>query len=191
MTETVKLPRTDILTRCHEASISAGWWNDLKTGEPKNRNVGESLCLVHSEISEAYEAYVCQAMDEKLPHHKGVSVELADVLIRLGDYSGGYGYETPSIEWVMGRARRFLATRSAPTFADLHATVSRLMEAERKGMTREARQNRLNDVLEITVALCMTLNVDIVPIISEKLLYNMDRPDHKPEARLAEGGKAF
>ena len=27
------------------------WWLDLETGLPKQRNVGELLCLVHSEVS--------------------------------------------------------------------------------------------------------------------------------------------
>lgn len=32
---------------------------------------------------------------------------------------------------------------------------------------------------------------DLGSTISEKLAFNLNRPDHKPEARLAEGGKKY
>ena len=35
------------------------------------------------------------------------------------------------------------------------------------------------------------LNLDIGGAIGEKLAYNAHRPDHKPEARAAAGGKAY
>ncbi len=39
---------------CHEAAVKGGWWHDAE-GKKKDRNVGELLCLIHSEISEAME----------------------------------------------------------------------------------------------------------------------------------------
>ena len=71
-------------------AVEAGWWNDLKTGESLigKRNNGEQFCLVHSEISEAMEADRKNLMDDKLPHLKGVVVELADAVIRIGDFCG-------------------------------------------------------------------------------------------------------
>lgn len=80
---------------CHDAAVNGGWWNDLKTGESLigNRNVPEMLCLIHSEISEAMEAHRKNKMDDKLPHRKGVEVELADALIRIFDLAGGLGLD--------------------------------------------------------------------------------------------------
>lgn len=77
---------------CHTAARNGGWWNDLKTGEDLRgkRNVGELLCLIHSEISEAMEAHRKNLMDDKLTHRSGFEVELADALIRIFDLAGGF-----------------------------------------------------------------------------------------------------
>lgn len=72
----------------HEANVKAGWWHDLHTGEPLHRNMGELLCLVHSEISEAMEGHRKNLMDDKLPHRKMLEVELADACIRIFDIAG-------------------------------------------------------------------------------------------------------
>lgn len=77
----------------HEANVKAGWWNDLETGKPLDRNVGELLCLVHSEISEALEGYRKDLMDDKLPHRKAFEVEIADALIRIFDIAGKYEFD--------------------------------------------------------------------------------------------------
>jgi hypothetical protein len=61
------------------------WWRDLYTGEPIERNIGELLCLMHSEISEAMEGHRKNLMDDKLPHRKMFEVELADLVIRVLD----------------------------------------------------------------------------------------------------------
>jgi NTP pyrophosphatase (non-canonical NTP hydrolase) len=79
--------------RCHAASVDAGWWADLKTGEPIERNKGELLMLIVSEISEAMEAERKNLMDDKLPHRRGAEVELADAIIRIFDYCGAHGYD--------------------------------------------------------------------------------------------------
>lgn len=77
---------------CHGLAYESGWWNDLKTGEDMRgkRNVGELLCLVHSEISEAMEGHRKNLMDDKLPHRKMLEVELADAVIRIFDLAGGF-----------------------------------------------------------------------------------------------------
>jgi len=71
------------------------WWHD-KSGNKLNRNKGELLCLIHSEISEAMEGERKDLMDDKLPHRKMAEVELADALIRILDYAAGFGYDINS-----------------------------------------------------------------------------------------------
>lgn len=100
------------------------WWHHLKTGAPLDRNKGELLMLIVSEVAEAMEGERKDLMDTHLPHRKMAEVELADVLIRIFDYAGAAGY-------------------------------------------------------------------DLSGALREKLLYNINRADHKPAARLADGGKKF
>lgn len=78
---------------CHGASVAGGWWNDLTTGEPLKRNIGEMLCLIHSEISEAMEGHRKSLNDDKLPDRPMIEVELADALIRIYDLAGGLGLD--------------------------------------------------------------------------------------------------
>ena len=77
--------------RVHAANQK--WWVDLETGEPIKRNVGELLCLVHSEISEALEGDRKNLQDDKLPHRKMIEVELADAVIRIFDICAGLGLD--------------------------------------------------------------------------------------------------
>ncbi len=77
-----------LTSTAHENSVKAGWYTDLKTGLPKERNIGEMLNLIHSEISEATEGERKGSMDDHLPHRKMIECELADALIRIGDLAG-------------------------------------------------------------------------------------------------------
>ena len=107
---------------CHAENKT--WWHDLKTGARLDRNRGELLMLMVSELAEAMEGERKDRMDDHLPHRKMAEVELADCLIRIFDYAGAFGY-------------------------------------------------------------------DIGGAFVEKILYNKNRLDHKPEARLAVDGKKF
>lgn len=49
--------------------------------------------LMVSEIAEAMEGERKNLMDDKIPSRKMAEVELVDVLIRLFDYAGGFGYD--------------------------------------------------------------------------------------------------
>lgn len=82
---------TQLSAIVHVANIK--WWQNIDTGDPIKRNKGELLALIHSEISECLEGERKDLMDDKLPHRKMAEVELADAIIRILDYAGGFGYD--------------------------------------------------------------------------------------------------
>lgn len=112
----------ELARRCHAAAHV--WHHDPATGAPIERNKGEMIALMHSELSEMLEGERKNLMDSHLPHRKSAEVELADLLIRAFDYAGKFDF-------------------------------------------------------------------DLDGAVAEKMAYNAQRADHKPAARLAEGGKAF
>jgi NTP pyrophosphatase (non-canonical NTP hydrolase) len=73
----------------HDAN--SRWWRDINTGAPLQRNVGELLMLIVSEVAEGMEGHRKSRMDDHLPQHDSLSVELADAVIRIFDLAGGLG----------------------------------------------------------------------------------------------------
>lgn len=60
----------------HNNAVAHGWWDN-------ERPIPETLCLIHSEVSEALEAY-------RKGDFENFREELADVVIRILDACGGY-----------------------------------------------------------------------------------------------------
>lgn len=69
----------------HKTATDAGWYTDRVTGKPVERNFGEVVALMHSELSEALEADRKGLMDDKLPNRDGREVEFADLILRVLD----------------------------------------------------------------------------------------------------------
>ncbi len=68
------------LTRlCHETAVEKGFWD-------QERNVGEALMLIVTELAEAMESYRRQEEDN-------FREELADTCIRLFDLCGGFNID--------------------------------------------------------------------------------------------------
>src|SRR5262245_5049068 len=97
----------DLARDCHEANQH--WWHHPATGERLDRNKGELLMLIVSEVSEAMEVERKNLMDDHLPHRRMAEVELADVLIRLFDYAGAYGYD---LDGAVAEKRAYNAQRA-------------------------------------------------------------------------------
>lgn len=87
---------------CHELAAHSGWWIDPETGEDVRSWpakflrlwVISKLALSHGELSEGLESYrKGDRNDDHLPHLNGLTVEIADCIIRLLDLAGGMGLD--------------------------------------------------------------------------------------------------
>jgi NTP pyrophosphatase (non-canonical NTP hydrolase) len=78
--------------------------------KPEEINVGEKIALIHSEVSEALQAYRLKNMDGK----DGFQEELADTLIRVVHLAGIFNID---LEAEIAKKMEFNKTRSWSPFA--------------------------------------------------------------------------
>lgn len=114
---------TTLARTVHQANIK--WWQDLITGEPVERNKGELLALIHSEVSEALEGERKGLMDDKLPQYPMPVVEIVDTIIRCLDYLGGFYPET-DVQEVFDAKMAYNASRRD------HSHAARIEEGGKK-----------------------------------------------------------
>ena len=97
-------------------------------------------------------------------------------------------YDTP-------QANEFEVEVKLARLALVTSEVAEAMEGARKGIPDPHLPHRTNEEVELADAVIRIADyagrygIDLAGAILEKLAYNMQRADHKPEARAADGGK--
>lgn len=88
-----RMPVDQVAFFVHKTAKEHGWWDD-ESGLPTERNFGEMLALMHSELSEALEAWRDNQPGSCIVGDKpeGWAIELADCVIRIFDtlYQAGH-----------------------------------------------------------------------------------------------------
>lgn len=162
--------------------LNAKWWHDAD-GNRLDRNRGELLMLVVSELSEAMEALRKDLNDDKLPHRKGEEVELADAYIRLMDYASGFDIRLDT--WLIDRRCKTGIDNRAENLFEIVRFVTDIWYGE------ISKDDKVSIVLSSIRDYAHQYNLDLDGAIAEKLEYNKTREDHTHAHRAGVGGKKF
>ncbi|TIX42747.1 MAG: hypothetical protein E5V40_05790 [Mesorhizobium sp.] len=158
----------------HETATNAGWYVDRKTGEPIERNFGEVVALMHSELTEALEAHrKNKRRDDKLPHRSAIEVEFSDAILRI--------FDTAAANRIDVTAAFAPCIRHLALYGDL---PKRLPGYDQSAVNFACAIIR---ILEASQA----YGYDQAGSVLDKNAFNRTRADHKLENRKAEGGKAY
>lgn len=85
---------SNLATQVFKDNEAKGFWPATEwLSAAENKNFGEAIALIHSELSEALESVRHgEPQSEKIPGFTNTEEELADAVIRIMDLAGGKGY---------------------------------------------------------------------------------------------------
>lgn len=155
--------------RIHDTAVSKGFWPE------GGRNFGEMICLVHSELSEAYDACVMGLPDDKLPMYCGFSVEIADAIIRLLDTGRSRGIKFEASLFVSGKHVVGVYTSVEADLMRVHSALSLALEHNRKGRDAETNDS-IVESLALLLSISAKYDINIIEVIEAKMSFNASRP---------------
>jgi NTP pyrophosphatase (non-canonical NTP hydrolase) len=171
------------ITECHTRAKEAGWWN------PDNpRSYQCILMLIISEVAEAMEGARKGCPDDKLPHRDMFEVELADTFIRCCD--------------LMGRDHGELSFNTVSSVkADFMYEADLILENRTKDVGRQlfdltkaitsGNKTTWEEIIGMIHCIARINGYSLKEAVDEKMEYNLNRADHKPENRAKDGGKKW
>lgn len=152
----------DIIHEAHATACEKGWHDRPlrnEAGELDVDRVAAKLALIHSEITEAWEYWSTRDFDTRVSDSgkpDGLFVELADVVIRVGDLLGALDIEY-SGSWATTREVWDEVIR--PPFGDMpalfvraHGSVSYALEA-----LRDSSEVGVEEALTCLIGQCVQL----------------------------------
>lgn len=167
----------EMINRIHENAVAHGFW---EPGEEPT--FGEYCALIHEEISEAFSAWRNGEPDEYVKDGKpeGVWVELADVVIRIGDMIGTMGgvikEEKEEYKRFYNDVRSVIIDEPEVSFARFAATLHNLVSCADMDENSEIAGLKLISAAITIFVRAEHNHIDLDAIIERKCVYNATRP---------------
>ena len=162
----------------HQDNVNKGFYPE----GGKQRNVGELIALMHSEIDEAALAATTGDPDDKLPLYRGFDVEIADALIRLLDFVGAHEIDLNNLinAGLLESAEVDPYTSVMDDLQTIHYGFSQMLESHRKGkiipLTNTPQMHmEAAAVLCVILSLCSKFSINIEEVMDAKLAFNRSR----------------
>ena len=168
----------ELQKEAHAIAVAHGWWD-------KERTFGDLIALVHSELSEALEAYrwdglAWQTATEQHPP-EGVQFELADVVIRVADMAEHYNMGLVSVfpKWSDGYLMPEAPFGEQIAFAHLLLTETYLLFQHGIPLVEDVSAETWEEALCNCVAFIQRMaelyGIDLEAAIEAKMEYNRTR----------------
>lgn len=162
-----------LVQESHEIAKSKGWWETPPS-------FAASTLLMQSEISEALEDYRAKKALNEVWYESGnkpcgIPSELADVIIRIADFSGHWGLTLKKVT-TLNQSTDFLTS-----LAWASMQISRAFDTlESRGLKGQEQLGMLSICLSLAIehilVMCEANDIDIQKAIEEKTAFNRTRP---------------